>query len=111
MKSLIFLTIWLDDIALLLGMLFMTDIQSYKIYVVFIICMDIIGTIFLGYFFNKDKKRVANIMKSVKIETMDNKLKIEGNKDELIALLKSVHFVTNKVNSDRVKLIIDREEK
>lgn len=111
MKLLVFLTIWLDDIALLLGMLFMTNIHSYKIYVIFIICMDIVGTIVLGFYFNKDKKRVAKVMKDVILETVDGKFIIKGKKNEIEALLEGVKVILKQIDSDSVKLIIDKEKK
>lgn len=109
MKIILFLAIWLDDVALILGMLFATEFTSYKIWVALVIILDIISTIALSLMFKKDSDRISKVMSNVTIETKDKKIFIKGNKKELLTLFNSISKIIPKVNSDTVSLTIDKE--
>lgn len=111
MKLILFLAIWIDDLALLIGMLFATDFTIYKQWVIIVVILDIISTIILGYYFKKDKARIIKVMKNVTLETSDGKFTIKGNKKEIKALLQGVDWTLKHIPSENIKLIIDKEKK
>jgi len=104
MRWLIPISIWSNDVALLLGALFTTDILQLRAVVYGIIVVDVIATIYWGYYVKRRKTKILDTL----IYTENGVLNIEGKRQDLEIILSSVKDVVRRTKGNTIKIKLRR---
>lgn len=104
MKWIIPLSIWSNDILLLMGALFSSDILHLKLVVYAIIIIDVLATIYWGYYHKQKKAKILDAL----IYTENGALNIEGNRSDLEIILSSARDIVKRSKHKTIKIKLRR---
>jgi hypothetical protein len=107
MKWIIPLSIWSNDILLILGVLLARDITQLQFVIYIIVALDVVATLYWRHTVKRDKRRRAKILDTL-MYTQDDCLHVSGKKQDLSLILSAVNDILSRTKGETVKIRLRR---